>query len=57
MVQREVTQREDKRHARGIVDTSVVVDLNLIDAARLPLYTRHPDDFADLSDLLHIVKV
>ena len=27
----------DKRHARGIVDTSVVVDLNLIAAARLPV--------------------
>lgn len=27
----------DTRHARGLIDTSVVIDLELIDAVRLPL--------------------
>ena len=27
----------DERHARGLIDTSVVIDLELIDAAELPL--------------------
>ena len=26
----------DERHARGLVDTSVVIDLELIDASELP---------------------
>lgn len=57
------------RHARGIVDTSVVIDLGrrrgrrALDlliaatalAAGLPLYTRNADDFVGLDGLLEIV--
>lgn len=65
----------DHRHPRGLIDTSVVIDLELagrkargrraVDlfiaatavAAGLPLYTRNPDDFGGLSDVLEIVSV
>ena len=66
---REITQRElrnrsgEPRHRRGIVDTSVVIDLQRIGpdarpsevgavAAGLRLYARSPEDFAALDDLL-----
>ena len=59
----------DKRHARGLLDTSGVIDLELIDPRELPIELavsagsrkargrRDPDDFEDLSDILHIVAV
>jgi predicted nucleic acid-binding protein len=43
------------RHARGLLDTSVVASTAL--PAGLPLYTRNPADFAGLEELLEIVGV
>ncbi|MGH9073448.1 MAG: hypothetical protein ACRDZQ_04915 [Acidimicrobiales bacterium] len=44
-----------ERPPRGIVDTSVVVDLEQLDAAVLPLTT--PDDLRGLADLVEVVAV
>ncbi len=65
----------DPRPARGLLDTSVVIDLEHIEpsrlpievavsaitmaelAAGLPLYTRNPEDFRAIGDLVEIVSV
>ena len=51
---------------RGLLDTSVVIDLDRIDIDRLPeksavaasnglpLYTRNPDDFSGLEELVSV---
>ena len=43
-----------KAHGRRAFDLLIAATAI---AAGLPLYTRNPDDFANLSDLLHIVRV
>ena len=53
----------DRRPARGILDISVVIDLEHIllaataCAAGLPLYTRNPDDFRTIGDLVEVIAV
>jgi len=61
----------EPRHARGLVDTSVVIDLervaqddlpleiavSAITMAELALYTRNPDDFVGLAGLVDIVSI
>jgi predicted nucleic acid-binding protein len=58
----------ERRHARGLVDTSVIIEppeisaLDLLIAATpaaegLPLYTRNPDDFAGLHEIVEVVVV
>lgn len=43
-----------KAGGRGVVDLLIAATAV---AARLPLYTRKPDDFADLKDVLEIVAL
>jgi hypothetical protein len=44
------------RKARGRRLADLLIAATAV-AANLPLYTRHPDDFAGLSDVLEIIPV
>ena len=43
----------DPRPASGILDTSVVIDLEDIE----PSHTRNPDDFRAIGDLVEVIAV
>jgi hypothetical protein len=51
----------DARPSQGLLDTSVVIDLEAIDPTAcslgLPLYTRNPDDLRGLDGLIRVVTV